>query len=1236
VVEALIGVSEGPIFGLENGAKSYRIGTTNLQDDSGSNNFDNFELIDYKGSEQGEDIYSRMGGFGSSTTVNTEMASGVAIVRQGTHTNVDYVDLRFTINQLAQQNDKGTFNHTGRWRIEYKKVSDSSWRPVRTPEVNPLPPQISGDSFDVFYGDETQTAKINASPGDRPTYWAASQPVSTAKAGIWFDTSNNYKPKIFDGSSWYFPASLVFANNVWTWAEGSSKGADRQTKGFVGPKIVGFVPEQGDYWLHTGQGRAFFFNGSAWIIAGSSLRPGTFGENGTGGSVTLTNGEVAITAKTTSAFPKEFRIPVDRVDEPYMWRVTKTSPNDTTELFFSITWESFQEVTAKGYKFPGLAVTQLVARASEQFSSVPDFSGVYLGRIVRVPSNYNPATRVHTGFWDGAWKLAYTNNLAYIVNDLVLNDRYGMNAYYPITLNKWDVYAAGVWCDTPTASGKPRFTFNGLITEARGGRDAINFMCGIMAARFFDDGNGEGVIRIDRDDTPVTIFTPENVVDGLFTYSWTEISTRHNDITVSFTNEDLNWQTDRRRVFDQDHINQYGRIPSNFEAVGCTDEEEAIRRARYDLITGTTETMMVNFKTNRMGLYMSPYNVILCADEDMENGVTGRVQSIPSPRKIQLRDPIFLEPGFSYRISFQVISEATEDFVIETRELTSATGALTELNTLTDLPVNLPEHAVFSIEQANGDAAPVAFRVLSISEADGDPDNIDIQAIQMNRAKWLFIDGHVGSIDELDKYVLDTKKKPEPVTNVLVRATTRTVGARQITTLSLGWDPSTTKTVTRYRIEGSRDNGPLATLGESPVPLFEWDDIPSGEYFFQISAVDVNGYASVPSVIEHRLIGDTRVVDGIESLRMIDEPTETDFESRSPLFQWPASKDVYFQEYVLQVRDLQDTVIREESLDRTYYTYEYTANVNDGQGTPRRAFKIAVATKDQFGFISDYVVLSVKNDAPAAPATQSVEVLYDAAVVHYDVPAIRDFKGVVIHASTLDSFVPSAANLVYKGPNNNVAIPLEANTKWYFKLAFYDLMEGGNLNFGNQMSLDIPFPSGGAGDPIPPEAPTGLTVTAGFKFLAAFWTNPSDTDLDRIEIFYSTTDDSTTAIYGGVSSGTSGVIPGLTAGVKYYVWVRAVDKDGNRSNFNLNSANGTPLALGATEITDGAIKTNHLDAGSITAEKLAAGAITANSISVTQLSAFSANLGEVVAGLARSANNKMRIELDNSRILIAD
>lgn len=1218
VVEVLIGVSEGPINGLKDGAKSFYIGDTPLQAETGDANFDDFELVAYKGSEQGELINSRLGGFGSSITVNTELAPETWVVRQGLHSNIDYLDVRYTINQLVLSNSKGTFTNTGTFRIEYKPVSAATWTPVKVVTKDDLLTQ----EVDAFFGQRNRTANVNATPGDRPTYVSSTAPITTADSGIWFNSANNFQPKLFVNNEWTLPDGLTFQSNRWTWTEENSWGQDKTTSLLVQQSVSGLSYEQGDYWINPTSNLAYLYNGSSWILAGSSLRPGTFGENGTGGTVTVNDGEITITGKTSSPFPKEFRIPVPNIDEPYMIRTKRITPVNTTESFFDIVWESFQEVTAQAYNFPGLSTVQVVARASEQFSSIPDFSGVWEGRIVRVPSNYDPVARTYTGVWDGVWKLAFSDNPAYVVYDLVMNDRYGMNAYYPITVNKWDVYEAGRWCDTRTADGQPRFTFNSLISDPRGGRDAINYICGIFGGRFFDDGNGYGVIKIDRDDSYVAVFSPENVVDGLFTYSFTETSTRYNDLTVTFKNPDLNWQEDRRRVYDQDHIDKFGRIPLNFIAVGCTNEKEAILRGRYKMITSLTETMMVNFKTNRLGLYLSPYDIILVSDEDMGLGLHGRVKGIVNSRELELRDALYLEPGFQYRVSFQVISEATNDFVIESRNISPTQSGLVNSLKVTEALPELPQDAVFTVDQINGDSAPMAFRILSISEADGDPDNISIQAIQVNRAKWYYVDGFADTIDDLNVYQLETRKKPKPPTDVIVKPSTRLSGGSLANILQLIWQPSQTPTVSRYKIYGSKDGGPFTLLAETTSSEFLWDPIPAGEYVFNITAVDVNAYESDPATIEHRFIGDVRIVGEVSSLRLVDEPSETTFESRSPLFEWAPSTDPNHQTYTVRVISDTDIVIREEEVQNNFYRYEYTINSSENGGNPRRSFSIAVASRDNYNFLSDFVTLSVQNQAPAAPTNLQAILSGLTALIKYDVPPIRDFQGAVIHASNTSGFTPSAGNLVYKGPNNNVSIVLGKGQTWYFRVALYDVFGTSGLNFSSEVSLFIPNEE--YVDLTPPAPPTSVVSAAsGPGFVVFNWVNSSDSDRSFVEVYYSTTNNQNTSKFGASSYGTSCIVSGLDFGQTYYFWLRTVDKNGNRSTFT-SAVTGTPQKIGTTHITDGAVTTQLLAANSVVAEKL----------DVTDLSAVSANMGILRSGKIESTDQKFVIDLDNKTISI--
>lgn len=1177
MVEVLLGISEGPIEGLEDGAKSFRIGDTPLRAVSGQDNFENFELSVYKGSELGETIKPRLGGFASSTSVNTKLAANVPVVRSGLKTQLDFLDVRLVINQLVRSNSKGTFEHTGEVKIEYKLESDLEWKPIPNTTRSPTPPSTVTPEKEVHYGGGQGNIIVSGTVGDRTTFWQSSQPSNTGgKRAIWFDSSDNQKPKLFNGVEWSTPANLVSIPGGYSWSEDPTWGGGRTTKVTIGSNNPGtlflLAKSQGNYWLNQSDNRVYMHNGSTWIIGGSSFNPGSFGAPV---NATIADGHVTIKGKTTSAYPKELRIPVERKNEGYMLRVTRITPENTTENFFDVTWESFQEVVAKDYKFPALAATQLVARGSDQFSSIPDFGGIYKGRIVRVPSNYNPVARTYAGVWDGTWKLAYTNNVAYVTYDLVMNDRYGMNAYYPIVLNKWDVYAAGQWCDVRTANGRPRFTYNGLISDPRGGRDAINYLCGIFAGRFFDDGNGTGVIKIDRDDSASVIFTPENVVDGLFTYSFTEISTRHNDVTVVFTNPALNWQEDRRHVFDGPHIAEYGRIPHNFVAAGCTNEAEAIVRARYHLITGIRENRMVNFKTNRMGLYLSPYDVVLVADEEMGAGLSGRVKSVSGARTIQLREGLHLEPGFSYRIKFQLISAATDDFVIEARDLMPTTGSLSSLTTTEDLPP-LPEDAVFTIEQINGDAAPVAFRVLSIREIDGDPDNVDIQAIIMHRAKWLFIDGIVDEIGLPDESDMTSKKRPEPVGEVRASATENKLNGRSVFDLALDWDPSPSKVVSRYKILFSRNNDSVSTLTETTSRQFNWTDVPAGEYVFQVIAIDVYGNESFPVTFEHRFIGDYRAVEPTVGLRMVDEPFATVFESRSPKFEWGNSTSADHESYVVQVRDLADAVVREYPTKGNSFQYEYAQNAADNNGTGRRAFKIAVASKDQYGFLSPFQTLTVTNPAPAAPTyVNARQAGVGSVLIDTSTPTERDFAAVVVHASKQQGFTPTEATKVYEGTSTNISLlPGTAGT-YYYLVGFSDYFETVALNYHAEVSVVVPE----IVDDTPPAIPQGLVLSSvidgkGRVKLIADWDPNTEADFTFYDI--------------RIKEGNGNWI-GFQTSVPHHEWdvlpnadfranVRAHDNGGNRSDYSADVTHTTVKDTTAPATPTGVVATGGIGA----------------------------------------------------------
>jgi len=581
-VEVILGLGEGPWYGLEDGMKSFFVGDTQLQNVSGEYNFQNFSLKFLPGTPTADPVVPNLGGTSVNDTVNLALAYNVPVTRQIKLKNIDFLEVRMAISRLFSSNNSGTFTHTVKFRIEYKSIVSPTW-----------------------------------------------------------------------------------------------------------------------------------------------IQP--FGS------------EIVISGKTTSNYIKEYRFPVARIDEFYEIRITKLTEENTIEFYSDIAWESFQEIISEQRAYHNTATIQLMGKASDQFSSIPQWSGIYKGLLIRLPTNYDTATRTYTGMWDGTFKTEWSDNPAWILYDFVMHDRYGIASYYPnITLDKYDVYEAGQWCDEMVPNGRggvqPRYTFNSYLSEARSGIELARYIAGVFNATMYDDLNAMAYLRVDKDDDACNIFTEENIYDG-FEYSYTDITSRYNDITVTFLNPELGWEEDRRRVKDEALIAKNGRIPLDFIAVGCIDAHEAMRRAQYKFITANTETCIVRFRTNRLGQFVSPFSVILVSDPDMGYGISGRVKSLDDTRTIvRLRDPIYLEAGISYDIQF-VLSDGT---VHRTNLSSTLKGYNTELHITAALPSDdlLPDRTVFTIEHPTLIGLPRPFRVVKVEEDNGEADSYTIEAININRNKW--------------------------------------------------------------------------------------------------------------------------------------------------------------------------------------------------------------------------------------------------------------------------------------------------------------------------------------------------------------------------------------------------------------------------------------------------------------------------------------------------------------------
>ncbi|EPC4432650.1 phage tail tip protein, partial [Escherichia coli] len=287
--------------------------------------------------------------------------------------------------------------------------------------------------------------------------------------------------------------------------------------------------------------------------------------------------------------------------------------------------------------YPNTAIVGLQVDA-EQFGGQQLTVNYHIrGRIIQVPSNYDPEKRTYSGIWDGSLKPAYSNNPAWCLWDMLTHPRYGMGKRLGAAdVDKWALYAIGQYCDQTVPDGfggtEPRMTFNAYLSQQRKVWDVLGDFCSAM--RCMPVWNGQTLTFVqDRPSDVVWPYTNSDVVvddNGVgFRYSFSALKDRHTAVEVNYTDPQNGWQTSTELVEDPDAILRYGRNLLKMDAFGCTSRGQAHRAGLWVIKTELLETQTVDFTLGSQGLRHTPGDIIEICDNDYAGTLTGgRILSI--------------------------------------------------------------------------------------------------------------------------------------------------------------------------------------------------------------------------------------------------------------------------------------------------------------------------------------------------------------------------------------------------------------------------------------------------------------------------------------------------------------------------------------------------------------------------------------------------------------------------------
>ncbi|HFD0261606.1 TPA: phage tail protein [Escherichia coli] len=351
----------------------------------------------------------------------------------------------------------------------------------------------------------------------------------------------------------------------------------------------------------------------------------------------VTEKDVTINGKTTSQYLTSV-ILNNLPERPFNIRMVRVTADSTTDQLQNRTlWSSYTEIIDVKQCYPNTAIVGLQVDA-EQFGGQQLTVNYHIrGRIIQVPSNYDPEKRTYSGIWDGSLKPAYSNNPAWCLWDMLTHPRYGMGKRLGAPdVDKWALYAIGQYCDQTVPDGfggtEPRMTFNAYLSQQRKVWDVLGDFCSAM--RCMPVWNGQTLTFVqDRPSDVVWPYTNSDVVvddNGVgFRYSFSALKDRHTAVEVNYTDPQNGWQTSTELVEDPDAILRYGRNLLKMDAFGCTSRGQAHRAGLWVIKTELLETQTVDFTLGSQGLRHTPGDIIEICDNDYAGTLTGgRILSI--------------------------------------------------------------------------------------------------------------------------------------------------------------------------------------------------------------------------------------------------------------------------------------------------------------------------------------------------------------------------------------------------------------------------------------------------------------------------------------------------------------------------------------------------------------------------------------------------------------------------------
>lgn len=547
-----------------------------------------------------------------------------------------------------------------------------------------------------------------------------------------------------------------------------------------------------------------------------------------------------VNGKTNSSYDRTHRVDLPKANNGWIIRASRLTPDSQSgTVQDTMAVKSFAEVVDAKQRYPNTALLY-VEFDSRMFGggAIPRISVKTRGRLIRVPDNYDPETRIYSGIWSGAFKWAWSDNPAWVFHDIITQDRFGLG--HKVNLNmvdKWSLYEVAQYCDimvddgTGSGAKEPRHTCNIFIQEKQQAWQVLRDIASIFNGMTYWNGNQFTAIADKRESfNNAPVFSRSNVVNGRFDYDSSDDKSIYTSALVSYDEPENHYNTEVESTFETEQILRWGSDRQvEISAIGCTSRGEAQRRGKYTLITNMFNRK-VTFRTGLQGLNgeVMPGKLIHVVDPLIGGRpFTGRLKAAVG-RVLTLDRDIQASGG-------DIMYVTRKNGVTEGRTIDSVQGNIVTVQVAyTEQPV---ANSVWYLEAS--DLKSQLFRVTKVTSPD---ENVyEIEGVEYNDSKYAAIDN--GARLEPRPISVTPPGIQQPPTNVVLSSTTYVEQTMAISTMVMSWDQ--TPNAVGYEVQWKVGNGDWVNLGVTGANSVSVRGIYTGEYVGRVRAINALGIKSI-------------------------------------------------------------------------------------------------------------------------------------------------------------------------------------------------------------------------------------------------------------------------------------------------------------------------------------------------------------------------------------------------------